>query len=63
MFVELTCGRCEAHMQVDSEDDTGVWMLTWRFSEAHVGCGFIVPKAKTDVTVYRDTRIPPGDTG
>jgi hypothetical protein len=28
-----------------------------------VGCGFIVPKAKTDVTVYRDTRIPPGDTG
>lgn len=36
MFAELTCGKCEAHLQVDAEDnDNAVWSLIWRFANNH----------------------------
>lgn len=44
MFVEMTCGSCEAHFQMDAEDnDTGVWSLVYRFTDAHSACGYVAP--------------------
>lgn len=47
MFVELVCG-CGASFQLDGPDEsnTATWLLTNRFSEAHVACGFMTPIAK-----------------
>lgn len=42
MYAEFTCGKCEAHMQIDAEDhDEGVWSLIWRFANNHTtsSCG------------------------
>lgn len=67
MYCELTCGRCEAHLQMDTENEDGAWLLVLRYAEAHVECGFVTPAAKTDDqprrrVVYRDKKNPPGET-
>lgn len=71
MYAEFTCGRCEAHMQIDAEDhDEGVWSLIWRFTNNHTTstCGGMftsgssleepLPEVKL---VPRPSRPPDGD--
>jgi len=46
MYVDLHCGMCESQMMMDSDDNnSGVWMLVHRFSNAHSACGFVSPPA------------------
>lgn len=53
MFVELTCGSCDGHFQMDCEDnDTGVWLLINRFTNAHTVCGYMTP-VETDETIVK----------
>lgn len=70
MFAELTCGKCEAHMQVDAEDnDEGVWSLLWRFANNHTTAtcggmftGGIPTDSPADVKLVPRPR-PGGDDG
>lgn len=39
MFAEITCGKCESNIQFDSEWEESVWMIVYRFANAHVACG------------------------
>lgn len=51
MFVEMTCGACDAHFQVDAEDnDTAMWLLINRYVNAHVACGYMTA-VETDNTI------------
>lgn len=46
--VELTC-TCSAYMSISSDldtDGTAVWLLTYRFADAHVDCGLVTPVRK-----------------
>lgn len=51
MYIELSCGRCEHRVAIDSDDDTAVWSMVHRFSNAHTECGFISPVGATDIPV------------
>lgn len=42
MFAEMVC-LCGATLQLDVDDDIPAWLLTNRFVEAHVKCGFVSP--------------------
>jgi hypothetical protein len=43
MFAEMVC-TCGATLQLDVDEvDFPAWVLTSRFAEAHVKCGFISP--------------------
>lgn len=42
MFAEMVC-VCGATLQLDVDDDFPAWLLTNRFAEAHVKCGFVTP--------------------
>lgn len=43
MFVDMVCGACESSLNIDSEETDAVWMVVYRFANAHAGCGFMVP--------------------
>jgi hypothetical protein len=42
MFLEMTCA-CGASIQMDGDNDTAALLLSHRFAEAHVSCGFVTP--------------------
>jgi hypothetical protein len=42
MFCEMVC-TCEASLNIDSENEDGIWMLAWRFANSHAQCGYVTP--------------------
>lgn len=46
MFVEMICS-CEGTLHLDVSEDDGpkdsVWMLIYRFANAHTLCGYMTP--------------------
>jgi hypothetical protein len=43
MYVEMVC-NCECSLTVEPDGNyESAWALTWRFANAHVGCGFVTP--------------------
>jgi hypothetical protein len=42
MFIEMSC-KCGALMQLEGLNDTYTMLMTNRFVEAHVQCGFVTP--------------------
>lgn len=51
MFIDLSCGKCDQSLSIDSEDNDALWSLVHRFANGHAGCGFIAPVGKTDIPV------------
>lgn len=49
MFLEINCGGCESSVQVDSDWEESVWLLAWRFTAGHVGCGTFTDLAELPV--------------
>jgi superfamily II DNA/RNA helicase len=48
MYVDLSCGKCESSMALDTSDEemeTFSLDLIHRFTKAHEDCGFIAPTA------------------
>jgi len=43
MYVEMSC-KCESSFSIDSEGENSdaIWHLIWRFTNAHVSCGYVV---------------------
>lgn len=46
MYVEMVCS-CEATLHLDMGEEDGaidsIWMLTYRFANAHIHCGYMTP--------------------
>lgn len=56
MFVELQCGFCESSLQMDSEWEESVWLMVYRFADAHVNCGSFTDRTDLPVrAVVEDT--------
>lgn len=58
MYIDLGCGPCESHLTMEGEDDSAIWLMTYRFCAAHLTCGFIVPPATTDTPIDEVRRKP-----
>lgn len=50
MFAEVHCS-CEGSFQVDSEWDESVWMMLYRFADAHVSCGYMTERSDGEAQV------------
>lgn len=51
MFIDLSCGKCDQSLSVESEDNDALWSLIHRFANGHSACGFIAPVGKDDIPV------------
>lgn len=61
MFLEMTCA-CGASIQMDGDDnETAALMLSHRFAEAHVECGFVTSSRSNDAekTVRHELKFKP----
>lgn len=57
MHVEMVCS-CEGSLILETDEDSeSVWLLVFRFANAHVGCGYMtagdVPGAEVETTKKR----------
>jgi hypothetical protein len=57
MHVEMTC-NCEATLILETEESTeSVWLLVFRFANAHVSCGYMTtgeaPESEAETTKKR----------
>lgn len=50
MRAELECGNCGSRLELESyeEYDESIFSLIHRFSNAHVGCGFVTSGIAAD---------------
>ena len=59
MFAEVHCA-CEGALQIDSDWDESVWMMLYRFADAHVTCGFMTSRADGEEQVGK-AKTPDAD--
>jgi hypothetical protein len=58
MFVEMSC-KCGSMINIDGFTDSLSELITIRFLEAHVACGFVTPvnNSGSERTIRRDFDI------
>lgn len=59
MFVEMTCGRCDSILQIDSDEEDPVWLMAHRFATAHTECGFMTQTVSEDSLPVKKKIIKP----
>lgn len=59
MFVEMSC-KCGSAIQLDGVNDTYTLLMSNRFAESHISCGYVTPVAfDGPTTTKRNTNIKP----
>jgi len=58
VYAEMVC-KCDAYLNIDSEDDASVWTLVHRFVNAHVECGFVTGGESPERVVAKHKLIMP----
>jgi len=58
MFIDLGCGKCDSSLIIDGDDDLAIWMMLYRFTNAHLECGFVSPTLKSDIPIDEIKRKP-----
>ena len=41
--VDMFCGSCDSNLSIESDQGESVWLMAFRFANAHTGCGYMVP--------------------
>jgi hypothetical protein len=39
LYANIDCGHCGSAIHIDSEWEESIWLMVYRFADAHVDCG------------------------
>lgn len=61
MYIEMTCS-CNSSFSLDTEEEylDHIWHLSFRFANAHVRCGYVLPVVNPDEII--DQRLEKAST-
>lgn len=53
--IHFYCGSCESVFEIGTDDyEDSAWLMAFRFANAHVQCGFILPSANVELAVKQE---------